>query len=297
MESGKQAELCYWVVAFIDLLGQGDKMDRLNSIPESPEKDPGFQKLIKDTFFAIDEMHRSCAELFEMHMKRSDMADIPSEISEERYESSRRSELKFQRFSDGLVAFVSQRNTDQNLPVNGVNALFNALGVLMLSQLAKGKPFRCGVDVGIGMEMNPNELYGPAVKSAYDLESKVAQYPRIVVGDRLRDYLRILAEVKSDSDDGRLSAAHADVMLKRLVQDMDGHWILNYLGEQFLNDLNRVSEARYMIDKAHAFVLSELEIHKQSQNSKLAFRYCMLDDYFEANRAVWESIPPYKEHE
>jgi hypothetical protein len=44
------------------------------------------------------------------------------------------------------------------------------------------------------------EIYGTALERAYDLESEVAKYPRIVIGDELSKYLNsVLAEFEKST--------------------------------------------------------------------------------------------------
>ena len=54
-----------------------------------------------------------------------------------------------------------------------------------LSALQQGIPLRGGIDVGLGTEMFPNEVYGPALLNAYRLESQAAEYPRTALGENL----------------------------------------------------------------------------------------------------------------
>lgn len=58
--------------------------------------------------------------------------------------------------------------------------------------MASKKAFRAGVEVGLGTELDNGEIYGPVLYKAYELESKVAEYPRIVVGKELINYLTTL---------------------------------------------------------------------------------------------------------
>ncbi len=46
----------------------------------------------------------------------------------------------------------------------------------------------------------PGEIYGTALERAYVLESEVAKYPRIVIGDELWKYLNaVLAEFEKST--------------------------------------------------------------------------------------------------
>ena len=63
------------------------------------------------------------------------------------------------------------------------------LSVLSLASSAHELPWRGGIDVGIGTQIFPHEVYGPVLLSACKLESTVAEWPRLVVGRGLLDSL------------------------------------------------------------------------------------------------------------
>ena len=91
--------------------------------------------------------------------------------------------------SDSLVTSVPLRNDGGDLV--GIVTVYSALSaaaVVMLMSLASKHPLRGGIDVGLAVEMGPQEVYGTALARASHLESTEAQYPRIVIGDELWRY-------------------------------------------------------------------------------------------------------------
>jgi len=104
----------------------------------------------------------------------------------------------------------------------------------------------------------PGEIYGTALERAYVLESEVAKYPRIVIGDELWKYLNaVLAEFeKSTKPMAQSVTAIVRAIQKMIATDSDGKRILDYLGEfVFRNSVPaHVDEA---IRPAYEFVLSE----------------------------------------
>ena len=54
--------------------------------------------------------------------------------------------------------------------------------------------FGRGVEVGLGTELDNGEIYGPVLYKAYELERELPEYPRIVVGRELINYLTQLAQ-------------------------------------------------------------------------------------------------------
>ena len=72
----------------------------------------------------------------------------------------------------------------------------------------------------------------------YELESKVAEYPRIVIGQERINYLTQLTNghkqlPEQDKEDIDLCKLMATRCLKMIVQDLDGVPILDYLGKEF----------------------------------------------------------------
>jgi hypothetical protein len=281
-------ELSYWAVAFIDLLGQNAKLARMTHLPTNEKEMEVFRALFRETFAATNELHERFKANFEMLSRKDPSTELPPEITNEQFAKLRTGKVKFQRFSDGLVAFVSLKNADDILPMNGIAALLGTLGILFPDFLAKGIPLRCGVDVGIGMEMNPNELYGPAVRNAYHMESRIAQYPRIVLGKEIILYMRdYIPKIPDGSREASVSKVLAKHWLDRCVEDVDGYPILDYLGELFLADVNVKELGGYNYEEALKFIIAELNQHKANQDTKLAFRYILLHDYFQSHRKNW----------
>lgn len=64
------------------------------------------------------------------------------------------------------------------------------------------------MEVGLGLMIEPNETYGPVVEQALLLE-KCAEYPRILVGDGLWQYLSVVAAETNRSLAGKVARALA----------------------------------------------------------------------------------------
>jgi hypothetical protein len=68
-----------------------------------------------------------------------------------------------------------------------------------------GHPIRGGIDVGLAIDIDEGEIYGPVLDHAYHLEWKVAGGPRVVVGDTCVDYLNF---VTSQPATGSTAGSH-----------------------------------------------------------------------------------------
>jgi hypothetical protein len=104
---------------------------------------------------------------------------------------------------------------------------------MCLTGLGKKNPIRGGLDVAWGVELRNNELYGCVVSRAYNLESRIAQYPRIVVGENLSGYLLACSNDDGKDEYAQFNRKLAVVCMELLDKDSDGAMIINYLGRGF----------------------------------------------------------------
>jgi hypothetical protein len=125
------------------------------------------------------------------------------------------------------------------------------------------------------------------------LESNVAGYPRIVIGDEVWDYLNSLStKVKQhpaqELIDIDACQRMADRCLKLVSRDNDDRLILDYLGPGFL-ELNKGSQDIFRIyDLSRKFICDSLFKWKQENNTKLASKYQQLYNYFQAKSILIE---------
>jgi hypothetical protein len=129
---------------------------------------------------------------------------------------------------------------------------------------------------------------------AYKLESEVAKYPRIVIGNEFLNYLLNLAHKTEqfpgqDEEDKEICKNMANLCLGMMVKDLDGVLILDYLGEEFWDKiLKKIDSSKVIFSKAYDFVRKEYEKKRDSGERKLALRYYLLHSYFRAKSSVGE---------
>jgi hypothetical protein len=171
MEEGNYT-LGWYLVAFLDVLGQRERFRRLR-LPKTEEEYLSVQDVLRDTAGFVSmlrDVFRTQFEAFEAGVLNS----LPVE----------RNLLRphFLGFSDSFVASVALRNEDQQLAANiKVFAALSAACIVMLTSLASKHALRGGIDVGLATELSPGEIYGTALEGAYLLESCQADYPRVSV--------------------------------------------------------------------------------------------------------------------
>jgi hypothetical protein len=278
-------------VAFIDVLGQKEAFQNL----EGQSLEDNHPKLIeahKQTVWFVENLRNGFKDFFDAYTEEREPSVKVAPEKMDQFKAMLKSNLKHQRFSDCIQAYVCL-HTDKyhSHAINGVFGTLLACGGMLLLSLAMKKAFRAGIEVGLGTELDNGEIYGPVLYKAYELEHKVAEYPRIVIGRELVNYLTALANKHQQlpaqtNEDVELCKVMATSCLKMIVRDLDGVPILDYLGSDFLQSINENPEQakkfEEVLNQAFQFVESEYKKRKQSGDRKLALRYYLLLNYFKA---------------
>lgn len=277
-----------YCVSFIDLLGQRNAAKDQGLMPSisSEAEDRAFQKSILDNIGGILQLQQDVEEINKALSPNpeSPLRETLNDEEKATWDEIQFESVKTQYWSDGFVKFVCLGNQERKYPVKGVFELFCTVGYFCLLGLVRHRPVRGAIGIAWGSEIRPGELYGPAIVRAYELESEVAQYPRIVIG---QEVVKFLEAHKSNPEDGvvsRVNRSYALSCLNLLAQDDDGYWIIDYLGENFRH---AVTHMHYddLYQRARMFVVQQVREFQRLQNSKLAFRYTQLLAYFDAHRS------------
>lgn len=276
-----------YCVSFIDLLGQRDAMrgQGLLKPVESEKQQKAFHDVLRNSIGAIIKLQERAEDMLAPILKQNLDSPRRAALPQEQHatwDDMQRTRIETQRWSDGLVSFVCLGDTNIKCRMNGVFGIFGIAGALCLLGLATGRPIRGAIEIAWGIELHPGELYGPAVARAYELESEIAQYPRIVIGP---EAVRFLEAHAANSEQDVFSQTDRDLAvlcLDMLVQDADGHWVLHYLGDRFQSAVTHGQHVK-LYGSARKFVFDQLSKHHAQHNTKLAFRYSHLLQYFDAH--------------
>lgn len=280
-----------YCVSFIDLLGQRDALKGEGLLPRfsTEEERKKFNHTMKGTIGAIHAFQDQAEVMMTIGTKDSPTrASIPLEHHKDWDEMSR-TRVHTQTWSDGLVSFVCLGDQEIKCHMNGIFNIMSQAGSLCFLGLASGRPVRGAIDVAWGVELRPGELYGASVARAYELESEVAQYPRIVVSDRMVQFLEDHINLPEQDIFSETNRELAKLCHNMLIRDADGVCLVHYLGEDFQQAITQ-GQHTLLYSQALTFVLEQLKTHQASKNSKLAFRYVNLWNYFEAH-PIAEATP------
>lgn len=192
--------LGYYAVAFFDLLGQQDRLRNFRSLPNpnSPAEVDAARQTLPETYGAVTDMRKFFTNAFKSFSGARQKLDTSKLTPEQRklFGQLTNNPIKTQQFSDSIVVYMSLRSSETaKLPTRGIYGILGGAATTFMACLSKGHPIRGGIDVGIAFEpTSGNEIYGPALSRAYALESRIANYPRIVIGEELVKFLESMRD-------------------------------------------------------------------------------------------------------
>jgi hypothetical protein len=310
-----QPPLGLYAVAAFDILGQSERLMRA-TWPLRPGQDQ--QDAMRSFVDAAHGVHL-VREVFAASygIYRAPIGQDPNMTQEQRARQIQffSAEVRFLTFSDTVLAYVNLRE-DPTL-VQGVLAILSTCASVFLALLSAEIPTRGAIDVGLAYRLsdlslqgNPgtgddpidvgyayrvsdDEIYGPVLASVHRLESRVAQWPRVVLGDGLAQYLHSLAEPPGGAPpDARILKA-LEVYLDLIQKDVDGWPILDYLGRwtQYVGLRHRdPKNPTYAERDAYRFVKKQAERFRDERNEKLAVRYNLTLEYLRSRAHLWPGM-------
>jgi len=277
-----------YCASFIDLLGQQDALKDQGILPDFKNEDDKkkFMDIVKNSIGAIEKL-QSQVEVFRQRISNSSSIKSLSPDDKLLYDEMKKVKAKQQRWSDGLVLYSSLEDKKNKCPMNAILEIFFVSGTMCFLGLVNKQPVRGAIETSWGVELHNNELYGAVVANSYELESKIAQYPRIVVGQKTINYLNAYLVEPINTEDKLFlyNRNLAQMCMNMTGIDQDGYHIVDYLGKTFTESVTH-SQSQMLYKKAYLYICEQYELHKSNRNSKLALRYMWLRGYFHQHREL-----------
>jgi CYTH domain-containing protein len=245
----------FHIVALVDLLGQGAKLDKFAGIPQTTKEKRAFSRLARATFGTVEHFRERIMVLNRALPKAHGVPDAVKENLSPRQlrlvAKSLEPRVGLQFFTDLALLTINLSGQKGYLPVLSLYSLLRQLGLLMLTQLAEGVLIRGAIEAGICAELRGNDLYGQAISRAYTLESDAALYPRIVVGGHVLDYVTSFTEKKLSEDERSVSDCYVKIINSCLKEDTDGVPTFFYLDPLFRRSyFGHENDLRYVVKSA-----------------------------------------------
>jgi hypothetical protein len=275
-----------YCVTFIDVLGQRAELNRLRTPRSLSQED-----LIQAMNSTLGKVLGLRDTMLHLVWSQRVMAIAKHEVFREFPENVRnwldlvtRTHLGFQYFSDSLIAYWA---LPEGSGAATSFALFSVLAtakILMLRSFANRCALRGGIEIGYGIEWEPLQFYGPVLNDAYQLESRIAAYPRVLIGGRLLASLQRSASQSDATPETTFERHWGARALSLLYPDSDGWYVLDFLGIH--PSTLAMPDFPALVKSAIAFVRSQDSRFRGDE--KLHARYQRLMQYCQKREEEWK---------
>ncbi len=243
---------------------------------------------IKSNLSETSEYIKSLRETFRKHFKKyRKLKDIFEGLSERQKREEQRMRTfvaELRGVSDSIIITVPLENrTDNCIPINNILATFEGICLIFNVALSSQKPVRGGIDIGWGVRLTQNEVYGSALVKAYTLETEKAVYPRIVIGESLWKFINYVVNSNPTTKYGTRAKSIAKQCKSLVVKDHDGVYILDVIGKAVKSSTVGINSDS--VKKGYDYVRYQLA-HKK-KDSKLGPRYKLLKNYYDERLHLW----------
>jgi hypothetical protein len=278
----------HYLVVFLDHLGQREHLRKIAGLPTNETEKQEFIEITKESIGRVLHIRDAFKRYFESADSYTpNVTLVPPEHRDDFQASQERAAVSYYGISDAMIIAVPLMSTDENCAaINGIHDAFVSTCGIGLLSLSVHVPMRAGLDVGVATQIDDKEIYGPALESAFYLESKLAEYPRFLVGRKLINYLFWVENQKCNTRIGGVAKETAKYCRQMVIQDTDGRYMLDFLGKKIKESSENVIDSKLVVS-AFDFVVEQFKKNVEADNDKLASRYYRLLRYFQSKRTIW----------
>lgn len=277
--------LSYHFIAYLDILGQSEELLKLDRLPSTPQEKIKAAEILHNTAGYVMCLRKYFWQYYKATSRPTGILNSLPDDQRELAKSMRKIKAEWKGFSDSITIDVPLDNIDDHCTsINSIYASLFAICGISLLALAYKKPLRGGIDIGIATPIARKEIYGPAIVKAIKLESKKADYPRILVGESIWDYLTLIEKQNARTFQGQVAQKHANESKSFITTDEDGCRILDIIGQGVHGFVNQIRPE--LIKDGYKFVIDAQKTYKAS-NDTLFKRYTRLRKYMESRLHIW----------
>jgi len=285
----------YHVVCIIDLLGQSKHLSKWSSFPNGDkDKAETFNEGLRDSVDTVEYFRDMFAEFFnaikKSYVSKEDMSSLTPE-QKAKYYRLKDFSLSIEQFSDTFIFHAPIKNTHGDITPYPIYSMISAAASGMMISLAKKTALRGAITIGLGTKLDAKDFYGPALALAHHLESKRAQYPRIIVAKPIIDFIQQDQRRSPDKEINQILSKMTGELLPQIITlDVDGHWIVDFLSP-FFNQVTK-SESynpKEIARSAYEFVTNEVNRFQATDSNGLLFeRYSRLKNHMTPRMELWQ---------
>ena len=243
VNNGKHFEPGQYIVLYFDLMGVRQSLFsgidyHSSTVSEEKQKEiDRTSKTILGFLNGMQELHdmftKGSSDLYETFME----GETSAKTSEHKAEFKRQAEsirMGIQQGSDTTLLYVKDNCEAARMVVS---LWMTILPLQIVTAMSSGVLMRGCLTVGTGWEIRDNCLFGPVIHEAAEIESKEANYPRILVTESYRKMCQNTLSSMALSSPSVDPSINAFEMLK---EDFDNKFIFDYLGPVALSFLRGI---------------------------------------------------------
>lgn len=295
-----------YVVAYLDIMGQKDSLKQLPKVLLEDTDSKSYLPKIEETYGKTHQIRSLIKDYLKGMEDRIGHKSFYDNLSDEQRKNIEGmfSPIEFRYFGDSVAVYSKLTNTGGMLSVNPIYQILIGMAINMMKGFSNHIVLRGGIDIGIAVEWEEFGIYGSALYSAYELESTIADYPRIVLGKELIDYLSYWKNNQGVDSVSRLNKQVANQCFSIISKDSDGRPIIDFLNEnmqslfgetereKIFNSLQpHVANGFDFIKKEYAHFEKEKDLNlsqlEKEKYLKLSQRYKLLYDYYLSRVKKW----------
>lgn len=271
-----------YVTSFIDLLGTSNRLYDLETSHLSGIE----SKIVESMRYCVHPVlyfRMSLQAMFESFISK----ELPLYLSKKKFPKEfenflprfTQTRIITQGFSDSVVLSVpfGVEFAPTHYPIHSVFELLHGLALIYPDLLLKGIYARGAIEIGSGVELYSGEVYSSSLSRAYELESKIAIFPRIVIGNRLEEFLRENAQNEHPSLEGSMRRVLGEACLDIVSSDEDGNLYLDYLSPKILKAFNLNTD---ILNTIFQLIQRDEKLEMKKGNEKVANKLNKLACYF-----------------
>lgn len=291
MLESKTVNVGYYFVAFIDIVGQRDKLKNWTSLPKNEVQAKQLGTDLVQTSEYVRELRRQFDEMYTGAKQPTGLLDHLDDEKRAWVEQRKKTFVWRRGFSDSYIMTVPcWYEAAPGVHAGGIyEAMLGICGIFMWA-LAMGKPFRGGVDIGLGTEIDKEEVYGPVAVQAYELESRKAKWPRVLVGEGLLNHLNDLEQRCGNDLEGRHTKLNIQNCRSVIGKNRGKGYFLDVVGEGVRSVYDQPFFTK-MVKHGYEFTANQEAYFRELGEKRLHERYSYLRKYIESRLPIWGLEP------
>ena len=257
-----------YLVVYLDLLGQSDKADGLRRLPNANPED-SLRTVLDQSAIPIKKFRDQFLNMVDVFAKIN-VEGVPRALLE----------INQIGFSDSFIVSVPLEGPEAEAQrAITIAAVMSVTAGVIVQALAHGVAIRGGLAIGYGINLYPQEVYGPPLTDAYRLESQVAEYPRVAIARDVGGFLETLMRNPSNDRFMQFASMHAGFCRNLVIVAPDDGWPMLHLMAPHL--FEALPSHRDHVIAAHSWVRLQVQNFGRGRNEKLYRRYVRLLRYFD----------------